>query len=572
MEKFKTLFSRSFSEQALEQLFRVLDKIRLDSSDELFIILNDFKYTLAMSEEDNGDIIYSNNELRQQIINSVNKQCLKDINKSSNEYKVMSEILTITSMFERIEKRLIAKPDEYKPLFDMFGKIRTDTNDTNDTNMFSLQGGTNSSNNSSTYEELFDISYNDNSEIVLTIGSRDLTIITVLLILYVFYDSDSYAFNLYKHINFHYHHGNKLDDTQAFDSIATNPSMKAEEIDQGMSINQILNISYGKFHSLIHLMNKDYNINSLTAQFSIIQVWLLFKSLLVISKFNGTTDYIDVKAVLANDEVNCSLIHNGIEPAFSNILLCSIYSFNLKYDWFDLDRFNSFINAYGQTVNTLSVFIKDREKYNVLYALGLIYALRYTNISLSNKLFKKQINVQINDLSTEWLTSSNRAMLFTVKDPKVAKKLNYFVLEIQDRVLYVSNTLNGQNESNESYNINNQVMNDNRNCLVSFIVYNVMKQSKNNIDYICYDIDDLKKVLNDYKNGIRDPLMIRNNTVDVSIDENIKLMTEEISYNGFILRLIGFIAIIALIVYIIFSNSHKKLIMYEQDKYDKSLY
>ena len=567
MEKFKSLFSHSFSEQALEQIYGILDKVRLQCADEFYIILNDFKHALSMNEEGDGDIVYTNNNTRLSIIQSIDKQqILKDINNSSNEYKILSEILNLTGMFERIENHLLDNSDSYKPLFNMFGK----SDNGNDSNLvsLSLKGGARNE-----YQP-FSISYNEKSEIILQIGSRDLTLIVVLLVIYLFFDSNDYVFNLYNHINFHYHHGitGKLEASDVYDNIANNPNMRNETINSGMSVNEILNISFNKFHNLIHIMNSNYNINSLTVQFCIIQVWIMFKSLILLNKYNGTNEYIDIKNITANKELDCSVIHDGIEPAFSLALLCSIYSFNSKYGWFDINRFNAFVNAYGQTVKTLSVFITDREKYNTLYALGSIYALRYTNISLSNKMFEHQITKQIDDLTTEWLTNSNKAMLFTVKSPKADRKLNYFVLEVQDRVLYISNTINTQNESTDSFSINNQVMNDNRNYLNSFIVYSVLKPEKNNIDYICYDIDDLKTVLTDYKNGLRNPIMKRTNNYNVDIDESIKLMTDEINYNGLILKMIGFVMIIAVIVFITFTNSHAKELKYRQTKYDKSLY
>ena len=58
MEKFKSLFSHSFSEQALEQIYGILDKVRFQCADEFYIILNDFKYALSMNEEGEGDIVH----------------------------------------------------------------------------------------------------------------------------------------------------------------------------------------------------------------------------------------------------------------------------------------------------------------------------------------------------------------------------------------------------------------------------------------------------------------------------------------------------------------------------------
>ena len=113
MEKFKSLFSRSFSEQALEQIYGILDKIRLHCADEFYILLNDYKYLLSMNEDGDGDIVYANNELRRNLINSVNKEPLKDVNSSSNEFKVLSEIMTLSAMIERIENHLLDNSDNY---------------------------------------------------------------------------------------------------------------------------------------------------------------------------------------------------------------------------------------------------------------------------------------------------------------------------------------------------------------------------------------------------------------------------------------------------------------------------
>ncbi len=407
------------------------------------------------------------------------------------------------------------------------------------------------------------------------------TLSIIILIIYTFYNdnvnnnNNNYIFDLYEHINYHYHFGNNgiVGDPKIIDSPNLNENMRREQIDQGMSVKQILNISFNKFHNLIHLMNNNYNINSLIVQFDIIQIWILFKSLIILTKSTGAnTEHIDIKGICADKELDCSLIHNGLEQSFTNILLCSIYSFNANYDWFNDDKFNSFIDKYGSTIKTLSTFVNDREKYNVLYALGSIHALRYTNISLSNNdIIKSDYVKQIDDITVNWLTSSNRAMIFTVRDPKITKKLNYFILEVQDRVLYVSNKENGNNETVDSFVINNQVMNDNNNYIDSFIVYNVMNSNKNNIDYICYDIDELKKLLKDYKNGDRDPFMNRVNQVNVNIDESVKLMKSEVSYSNLVLKIIGFVMLMSIIVFILYSWNHESELKYKTSVFDKSL-
>ena len=564
MERFKSLFSHSFNQEAIEAAFNILDIVKTKCADEFFIILNDYKRALNINDGNgNGADIYQGDNVRSRLVNEVNTDCLKDMSSTSNEYKIMAEVCVIIGMVERIEQHLLNNSDEYKLIFDMFGKSREDVNMMNGV----IAGG------ARTDWSEFSIAYdNDSHEIVLKPGVRDLTLIVIVLILFTMFEGDEWVFEFYKHINVHYHHGRPLAASQEFDQPSLNKSIQEDEITTGMSPKEINGRVFRKFHSLIHTLNKGYNVRTLSAQFALVQVWSLIKSLIILNRWNGTTDYIDSSVLMDKEEYECELIHNGIEAAFSNILICSIYAFNGRYGWFDMDKFNRFVSFYGNSVKTLSVFIMDREKYATLYGLGVLYALRYANISLSNTIWTNVQKMKIEEIGMDFLSASNRAMLFTVPDTKIPKKLNYYVLEVQDRVMYVSNEKNAQGETVDSRDINSQVMNYNNNYIDSFVIYNILKPELNNLEYICYDIEDLKKLLKEYKEGKRDMVMNRNQTAKVEIDPQISLMEKEVNFNSLVLKIIGFTCLIAVIVFVVYESKNKDLLKWKPTVYDKSLW
>ena len=567
MEKIQSLFSKNFNKETVSALYNELVSIHDSCVDEFYILINDYKNKLSDKLLNDPSVsVYLNDPVREQISNSTDQTPIEYVNRTSNEYRILNEILTMNEMISSIEQHIITHCDKYDALFSFFGKSAKEKNTFDEPLTTIINGG------SSADWQRFDISYSPSSEIVVTVGIRDLTLITILLIVYIFYDGMSWIVQFYNSMNIHYYLGDEYEKNGPVEILSADTKTVSEEINTSQSLKLINERIFHKFHTLIHILNKHYNLGSIKTEFACLQVFLLFKSITLLHKCDGNAEYIDSSLLLSKEETTCTLIHNGIEPAFTNALLCSKYAFNSRYGWFDLMKFKDYLTFYGNTVKTLALFIHDHEKYNTFYAFGVLYAIRYANISLSNKMLSSCDKVRSSDISIELLADHNRAMLFTVRDPTVSEKLNYYVLEAQDRVLYVSTNENAVNQTSESHDINAQVMNDNSNMIDSFIVYSILTSSINNVDYITYDIDDLKQILEQYKSGIRSPKRSKPSST-VSIDASIQEMSRTIDRQALVLKVIAFMTIVAVVGFIIYSikNSESLTLHKKINKYDRSL-
>ena len=522
MNKLKSLFSKSFDPTTVEKLENELKQLHDTLTDEFFIIVNDYKNNLRFNES--GDV-YDKNQQRQ--LKSMLSDLETNLNTSSIEYKILYEVMVIHKMVEFIEQYLLNNIANFETLFTMFGSQNY------------MNGGLTSP---SDYLP-FSISYNKKSEIEIIPGIRDLTLTSILLTLYLNHDISNWANDFFIHVDNLYKPNN-----------------------EPKSTNPIYGL-YFKFHSIIHILKDNYNLNNIKLEFAMVSVFSLLRASYLIFN-NYSTDFINIDELMGETEKKCSIIRSGITPTFSNIICCSIYVFNSKYDWFNHRWFDDYIKFYGNSIRTLSTFIIDREKYNTLYALGSIYALRYTNISLSNNIWSNVVHLSPQDLSLSSFASSNRALLFMTHDKQIHDKIDYYVLEAQDRVFYTSNTKNS-NESTDSRNINEQIMNNNQNVVNSFIIYNVSNHKLNNIDVICYSIDELQTLLYGYRDGEK----IHSQYIDTNKKLDLQPPSFPVlnpSYSSFILKLTLFLSIIFVIVIITYVAKNQT--EYTTTTYDKSLY
>ena len=523
MNELKSLFSKSFESTTIEKLENELKQLYDELSDEFYIIMNDYKNNLRFNENGN---VYDKNQQRQ--LKATLNNLTTNLNTSSIEYKILYEVMIIYKMIESVEQHLLNHISNFEALFTLFGSQNYKPND-----------------ESKTSPSHFTIAYNKKSEIEIIPGIRDLTLTSILLTLYLNRDISDWANDFFIHIDNLYKPDN-----------------------EPKSANPIHGL-YFKFHSIIHILNDNYNLNNIKLEFAIISVFSLLRASYLLFN-NYSTDFINIDELMSETEKKCSIIRSGIIPTFSNIVCCSIYVFNSKYDWFNLDQFDNYIKFYGNTLRTLSIFIIDREKYNSLYALGSLYALRYANISLSNNMWSNVVQLSPQELSLSSFASSNRALLFMTHDKQIHDKISYYVLEVQDRVFYASNTKNAINESIDSQNINEQVMNNNQNVVNSFIVYNISNHKPNNIDVICYSIDELRTLLYKYRDGEKIPSQYINTNI-----KNLNLQTPSVltlnpSYSSFILKLALFLTTIFIIVMIIYLTWNQPEVI--PSVYDKSLY
>ena len=549
MDKLNNMFSRSFQPEAIEYLHQDLERLYQNCNDELFVLFNDYKrYWSILGKDGDGEGLYTNNAIRSELAGQVNLSCLDGMNKTSNEYRLMVEILVMASMIGLIDKHLVDNVNEYRVLYDMFGK-RINASGVKQTK-YDVDAQLRVDNEE---VERFSIGCDDNGKVKIITGTRDMALIAILLIGYMHFGND-WVMDFYTHMS-------RVNGESGEYNVPAEMNSKV----------------FSKFHELIHLLGKSYTVRNIEAQFALVEVWSLVKALLIAQTYNGSTDSIDSSVVIDKCELDCLLVHNGVETSLSIVLLSSIYSFNKMYDWFNDERYFNFLRYYGNTAKILGIYVIDREKYNALYAFSIIYALRFANVSLSNTTFENVVDVPIDKLSNEFLTKSNRAMLFNVPDVRLVhehtkgSKSNYYVIEVQDRVLYVSNKLYGRHESDDSYAINQQVMNDNNNKVYSYVIYNVLNNKLNNVEYICYSIDELRNVLKEYKEGKRGLVYERARDAEVNIDAEIDVMKKTIDNSNFVLRVVSVLLLITVIIYYLYANKNRDKLRRKITVYDKSL-
>ena len=529
MERFKALFSKSFRAEALDELYHNLEKLNNELNDEIFIILNDHKSRTSMAN------VYEGNEIRQQMATTSTHPDLTD---TSNESSLFKMIAVIAEMVQHVESKLIESQTTYDQILLMFGS--------NDLTPFNL-------------------TRNDKSEITINVGLFDTSLICVMLMIYLFNDSMTFIKSISTAISFFAYSNNIIDGSEL------NPDIKNNTIDEvADNVQTMLNKIFKPLHNIIHVLNKSYTSDNIKAQYFVNSVYQLLKGLIILNKLECDNEYLNLSLFNTAEELKCSILHSGVIPALSVIKVCSIYGFNCRYDWFDNDRFDQFIARYGKGVKSLSLFVMDKSNYSTLYALSSVYSIRFANASYSNKLFTDIDKIKSEEISFQLLNSTNRAMTFTTPDIEYKNKLCFYVLEVQDRIFYVSNEINSLDESMDSMLINGQIMNDNRNVINSYIIYNVMNHEPNNVETIVYDIDDVKQILNDLKAGKK----ITHNEPKpsaVSITPDIKLMETKISNQALVLKIIAFVFIVAIIVFIAYSPKRPD-VKHEQTIYDRSLY
>ena len=578
MNRISNLLSRGFEPRAADILEEELGALHSNCGDEFFVIMNDYKRLLKQvgDPNDTEQDIYNGNELRRKLVQETDISCLTEVNQTSNEYKVLSEVLVIGRMVTRIEEHLQRNQDKYPLIFDMFGKlvnrsgiavdkyIRSEPNYVQARMSEELKGGLGD------YED-FNIQYNEDARLIITVGIRDLTLISIMLCIYLFHDAVDWVFDVYHHMNLAVHHADQLHANELYDS-EKNINAANDKIDAGMGVGSINKLIFNKFHTLVHIMGKTYNSRNVTCQFETCQLWYLMKALVMLCLYNGGTDFIDTRLLMDECEQDCALVENGIEGAMSNALMCNIFIFNKAYSWFDFEAYSKYLQYYGGTGRIMGVFIHDREKYNTLYALGILHAIRYANVSLSNPMFANVLTVPIETVKRENLPIVNGACLYKVNDNKIKNKNNFYVIEIQDRILYVSDRKNASNESCDSYLINNQVMNNNQNKVDSCIIYSVLNRNLNNVEYICYGIKELRKILAEYRDGKRGIKANRPHDARVNIDKQIDIMKKEIDQTDTIMKIVGILALVAVVSFYVFAYKHPDNMKYKQSVNDLSLY
>ena len=450
-----------------ENLFESLSKINNIIQDEVFIMLNDFKREYSKDPSLDPIHIYDRNEIRRNMVASVD---LINTQKFAGEdLKLITYCTVFNNMIERIETKIKDNNLFSESMNELFGSIGNKVN---------------------IYDAKDNIIYNDEHTVSMNIEFRDSILIILMICVYAFHDSNNFLLEFGDYVC----NVNNLNDLRIYiDSV------------------------YKLFHSTIHKCNTEYSKVNVFNQFVLMQTYLFIKSLVFINKFNGSNMFIDGNLLQNNCERDCVISKNGCSIVFPNAILCSIYLWNQKYAWFNMELFNKFLEKYGNTMKTLGYYILSREKFNVLYGIGILYGLKFTSLSDVNKFQNENVVMKSSEINDNLIMDHNGAISITIKENTKTMKRKNIVIELQTGYPIGNNKISGGISSIHSYIIFDI------DTLVDFNVYEIC-YTKNtlinkineigagkNVGYIEYRKDYTDKHIIDggnLKEKIKDNLMI----------------------------------------------------------------
>ena len=121
MEKIQSLFSKNFNKETVSALYNELVSIHDSCVDEFYILINDYKNKLSDKLLNDPSVsVYLNDPVREQISNSTDQTPIEYVNRTSNEYRILNEILTMNEMISSIEQHIITHCDKFDALFSFF--------------------------------------------------------------------------------------------------------------------------------------------------------------------------------------------------------------------------------------------------------------------------------------------------------------------------------------------------------------------------------------------------------------------------------------------------------------------
>lgn len=231
-------------------------------------------------------------------------------------------------------------------------------------------------------------------------------------------------------------------------------------------INETTDIKYSQVSckNYLKLLNKLFApLIKNSANHSIqMETYIFIKSLIILSKFDGPNDYIDSEIIEIpfNPEIN---------KIFSNSILCCIYLCNLDCKWFNRNKFDKFLNENGgNLMKEMGNYILRKDKFNEMYAIGLmIYS------ELSND--EKSAKIKSNEITNDMLKQNNGAISINVENSK------YLVVELHEF------------NTEGIKNVNNTLKSDD-----SYIIYDINCNNKFNIRTIAYSLNDLIEYINEF--------------------------------------------------------------------------
>lgn len=396
------------SEEIKENIFESLKNINSIIQDEIFIMFNDFKREYSKDPSIDPIHIYDRNEIRRNMVTSIDMSNTKKF--AGEDLKLIRYCTVFNNMIERIENKIKDNKLFSESLNDLFGSIDIDN------------------------KKDYTINYNDEHTVSMDIGLRDSILIVLMLCTYVFHDTNNFLLEF----------GDYVCDMNDLNNFRL-----------------YIDSTYKLFHSMIHKCNSEYSKVNVFNQFVLMQTYLFIKSLVFINKFNGSNNFIDGDLLQNNCERDCIVSKDGCSIVFPNAILCSIYLWNQKYAWFNMELFNKFLKKYGNTIKTLGYYVLSREKFNALYGIGILYGLRFTSLSDVNKyqnenvisLFRgtDQRSMKSSDINDNLIIDHNGAISITIKENTKTMKRKNIIIELQTGYPIGNNMIPGGISAIHSY-------------------------------------------------------------------------------------------------------------------------
>ena len=517
------MYTESFNNSYINNLENITEELinsnEVNINDETFILVNDAKNKFGPSDEN----IYMNDSKRQSMIRSIDYDGLE--NKfNGNDLQMMKLCRVIDKMIELIENK-----------FNETGVLKNDK-----------------------VIEWFDVG-ND----VGRNKDRILTLILLMIYLWKNGDGGNFVKNLIECV-FNVGGGSNVNNDGTNDNVnVENEDMNNDTINNVNIENDInnnndtnnndaarpfitSNINEGKYiskmYKLCHKLMHKCDGSNTSDIFCIMETFMLFKCFVILRKFTGSNKYINSELITDYCEI-CEATNGN--KVFSNAILCSIYLWNSKYDWFDMSKFNKFLNKHGNIMKTLGYYVMSREKYNVLYALGLMYELKYFG---SNDITNNDNDtvIKLNKINDNLIIEHNGAI-------SIKSKQNNYIIELQ----------NGQPIGT------NSKVSTGPESIKSYIIYDVCSKNEYNVSNISYSIKDLIKSISQIIQSSDSSLVTVNDHL-LTKGGDFKEMFKSNMMND-LLYIIIFAMFVLIVIISYYVCTDKNINHYKLTKYDKSL-
>ena len=244
--------------------------------------------------------------------------------------------------------------------------------------------------------------------------------------------------------------------------LSNNEKSQIDDSDHTSALEIYTNKIFKLFHNIRTKCGElNYNEHS-----DAVDITFIFTYALAVFKHsNNETDRLRPQMLYNN---NKNFNHN-IKCFIKLALVTSMYLRDKKHAWFDMQKFNDFIEKHGKIMLLFGNYVLCREKFNVLYSLIVIYMYRNEPNSTNNAPYDTKRLSELED----YITSNNNTVDFTIP-----------VRGSSPRLLVINKRNNDDNDDAEYKD--------------TYIIYDVCADTKGNIYKVCYSMDEFVNELKQF--------------------------------------------------------------------------